>query len=52
MHACDRLAALKFTEVQQREFIKVAMHCLAIVSHHSFTSAHDSPILTRPVPSM
>jgi len=29
MHACDRLAALRFTEVQQREFVRTALHCCA-----------------------
>lgn len=27
IHACDRLSHLKFTEVQQREFVRVALHC-------------------------
>lgn len=26
-HACDRLAAMKHTETQQREHIRVALHC-------------------------
>lgn len=35
VHACDRLASLKFTEVQQREFIRVALHCLAIEPNYN-----------------
>lgn len=29
IHACDRLSLLKFTETQQREFVRVALHCCA-----------------------
>jgi nucleolar MIF4G domain-containing protein 1 len=29
IHACDRLSLLKFTEIQQREFVRVALHCAA-----------------------
>ncbi len=31
-HAVQRLMQLKFTEVQQREFVRVAMHCVGVVS--------------------
>lgn len=31
MHACDRLNQLRFTAVQQREFIRVTLHCCALV---------------------
>lgn len=32
MHACDRLNQLRFTDVQQREFVRVALHCCGLVS--------------------
>jgi nucleolar MIF4G domain-containing protein 1 len=31
-HACQRLSQLKYTDVQQREFVRVALHCLGVVS--------------------
>ncbi|WVR06094.1 hypothetical protein IAU60_003122 [Kwoniella sp. DSM 27419] len=30
VHACDRLSLFKLTEVQQREFIRVALHCCGL----------------------
>lgn len=27
VHACDRMSALKYTETQQREFVRVTLHC-------------------------
>lgn len=32
MHACDRLNQLRFTDVQQREFVRVTLHCCGLVS--------------------
>lgn len=32
VHACDRLSALKFNETQQRDFVRVALHCCGVVS--------------------
>ena len=31
VHACDRLNALRLTSVQQREFVRVALHCCGMV---------------------
>ncbi|WVW82576.1 hypothetical protein I302_104587 [Kwoniella bestiolae CBS 10118] len=30
LHACDRLNALKLSDVQQREFVRVALHCCGL----------------------
>ncbi|WWC66159.1 uncharacterized protein I206_100060 [Kwoniella pini CBS 10737] len=30
VHACDRLNALKLSDVQQREFVRVALHCCGL----------------------
>ncbi|WVQ97462.1 hypothetical protein IAU59_004575 [Kwoniella sp. CBS 9459] len=30
VHACDRLSLFKLTEVQQREFVRVALHCCGL----------------------
>ncbi|ORX37365.1 armadillo-type protein [Kockovaella imperatae] len=34
-HACDRLSALRFTPVQQREFVRVALHCCSVESKYN-----------------
>ncbi|KAK1925706.1 osmoregulation-related protein [Papiliotrema laurentii] len=35
MHACDRLNQLRFTAVQQREFIRVTLHCCALEKRYN-----------------
>ncbi|RXK39733.1 hypothetical protein M231_02926 [Tremella mesenterica] len=59
IHACDRLSALTMTEVQQREHVRVALHCCGTYALWDFLrelgedisgeSSHPSGKLTRSV---
>ncbi|KAJ9102045.1 hypothetical protein QFC19_004973 [Naganishia cerealis] len=35
VHACDRLSALKFNETQQRDFVRVALHCCGVETQYN-----------------
>ncbi|KAJ9092107.1 hypothetical protein QFC21_006973 [Naganishia friedmannii] len=35
VHACDRLSALKFNETQQRDFVRVALHCCGVETRYN-----------------
>ncbi|ORY29367.1 hypothetical protein BCR39DRAFT_532516 [Naematelia encephala] len=35
VHACDRLAALRLTEVQQRECVRVTLHCASLEQRYN-----------------
>ena len=55
MDACERLSQLNLTEVQQREIVRVALHCLGNVSTFFLRSAawgHHSIYLGETVQSV
>lgn len=35
IHACDRLNAFRLTQVQQREFVRVALHCCGMETNYN-----------------
>ena len=47
MDACERLSQLKLTEIQQREIIRVILHCCGNVRSFPQSASHTQSPLTR-----
>ena len=47
MDACERLSQLKLTEIQQREIIRVILHCCGNVRSPSHSTSCTQSLLTR-----